>query len=88
MTRAPVGERVVGALSRSPRLGGQRRLRRVAPGGGLVWSDRLLLDGDVGVQVDLNGVEVFVTKPERDDGRVAAGVQPAHRGDAGAARLG
>src|SRR6266545_7372955 len=58
-------------------------------GGGLVsarrggrWSgpvQGLLLEGEVGVQVDLRGGRRLVAEPESDDGGVDAGVQQAHR---------
>jgi hypothetical protein len=40
----------------------------------------LLLEGHVGLQVDLRGGDVFVAEPQGDDGDVDPGVEQAHRG--------
>ena len=42
--------------------------------------ERLLLQFEVGVQVDLCGVDADVAEPERDHAGVDAGVQQPHRG--------
>jgi len=49
-------------------------VRRRCPGEGF------LLDREVGVQVDLGGADLLVPEPERDHGRVDAGVEESHRG--------
>jgi hypothetical protein len=39
---------------------------------------RALLDCKVGVEVDLRGVDFFVSKPERDDSGVDASMKQLH----------
>ncbi len=54
----------------------------VAAGAGAGRDDAVeggLFEGDIGVQVDHRGVDLFVSEPERDDGGVDAGVQQCHR---------
>ena len=41
---------------------------------------RALLDCKVGVEVDLRGVDFFVSKPERDDSGVDASMKQLHGG--------
>ena len=53
-------------------------LRR--PFGGRGSGECLFLEFEVGVQVDLGGVDADVAEPERDDAGVDAGVQEPHRG--------
>ena len=42
--------------------------------------ERSFFEREVGVEVDLGGLDLLVAEPERDDGGVDAGVQERHRG--------
>ena len=43
------------------------------------WGHGVLLHGDVGMQVNLCGLDAFVSEPERDDGDADSGGQQPHR---------
>jgi hypothetical protein len=58
-------------------VGGLVAAGSAADGGGLVQG--LLLEGHVGVHVDLRGGGGLVAEPQRADGDVHAGAQQAHR---------
>ncbi len=75
MTRSAYSQRL---KERKERVG-----RLVAAGAGIHRRgprERLLFEGEVGMQVDLGGLHLLVTKPERDDRDVDTRVQQPHRG--------